>query len=649
MTLKSKFIMAFSLILLLVGGLVIFIFMSVSKSSEGFTSYREMAKDTVLASRVQANMLMVRMNVKDYLMTKSQKDIDQFNEYFNKTMKFVNEALIEIQHPSRAPKVALLDSELEQYKKNFEKVVEFFKQRDNIVNNNLNVNGKKIEQLLTSIMNSASKDGDSSSALDTARDLRLMLLIRLYANKFLISNSQKDLYRVNKEFGVLSKNLTNTKKNLQNKTRRQNLEQAIQLIEVYKNGISQMDSIIKQRNNIIENKLNMIGPKIARLSEDIKLSIKKDQDTIGPRVAEENQWIKKVSIIIGLSILMFIIGLSIYMTKNIFALIKPSVFLEGIAKGLMNGKGDLTQRLPVKGKDEIATASNYINLFLEEVRTVMNSIKETSSENASISHELSATAMSVGNNVESSLLVVEQATKQAQSTQNEIVKAIYASQESKKDVIQANENLAIAKEDIVSLASKVYETAQMESELAQNMEVLSKDANDIKNVLVIIGDIADQTNLLALNAAIEAARAGEHGRGFAVVADEVRKLAERTQKTLSEINATINVVVQAISDASTNMNNASVEMQAMTGIAKNVEERINTTATTVNNAVVASNQTVSDFENTGKDIDMIVTRVQEINDFSSTNARSVEEIASAAEHLYTLTNELNIKLETFHT
>ncbi|MCK9492099.1 MAG: methyl-accepting chemotaxis protein, partial [Sulfurimonas sp.] len=220
---------------------------------------------------------------------------------------------------------------------------------------------------------------------------------------------------------------------------------------------------------------------------------------------------------------------------------------------------------------------------------------------------------------------------------------------SKKEVERANNNLNAARDELVALTSRVQGSAQLEVELAHKMDAFSSEANAVKSILEVISDIADQTNLLALNAAIEAARAGEHGRGFAVVADEVRKLAERTQRSLSEINVTISVIVQSISDVSTQMNTNSQEVQALAEVSTDVQTKINDSVSIVNLAVKASDKTVNDFEKTGKDIEFIVNQITQINQISSQNARSVEEIAAAAEHLNSLTDALHVKLEEFRT
>lgn len=356
-----------------------------------------------------------------------------------------------------------------------------------------------------------------------------------------------------------------------------------------------------------------------------------------------SEYVMVISLIVALSL-----GLMLTYLITVFGLNKPLKKFKDTLVSIGENK-NLSMKVDEDAPKEISLMAKTFNNLSKSIAVLIETSKQSSSENAAISHELSTTATLVGANVEKSVTVVKAATQKAVEINSEITNAIADAQESKKDIIIANNNLSEARDDVITLTSKVQESAELEVELADRMNVLSTEAAQVKNVLEVISDIADQTNLLALNAAIEAARAGEHGRGFAVVADEVRKLAERTQKSLVEINATINIIVQSIGDVSGQMSSNSDDIQELANKASEVEEKINQTVNIVNEAVGASDRTVNDFENTGASIEMIVSQISEINSISSENARNVEEIASAAEHLNSMTDDLHSKLETFRT
>ena len=138
----------------------------------------------------------------------------------------------------------------------------------------------------------------------------------------------------------------------------------------------------------------------------------------------------------------------------------------------------------------------------------------------------------------------------------------------KDEVLKTGDMIDSAQKDLITLNDNVQNSYEENININHQLKELVSTTTQIKEVLNIISDIADQTNLLALNAAIEAARAGEHGRGFAVVAEEVRNLAEKTQKSLSEINTTINLIVQSVEEVSINMENNAKSMASLVEVSQ---------------------------------------------------------------------------------
>ena len=359
--------------------------------------------------------------------------------------------------------------------------------------------------------------------------------------------------------------------------------------------------------------------------------------------------VAQMTTFIVMSFVLILLGIGITLVMVRQTITTPLNKLIARADNLSSGDGDLTRTLEVEGHDEIAQASQSINRFIEKVRILISEAKNLANENSSISNELSSTSLHVGRSVETSMEIVGETTSKANTLKSEITEGMNEAKHGKEELLKANSYLKEANNAILALTSDIQQSAATEIELAHKIQQLSSDAAQVKDILVVIGDIADQTNLLALNAAIEAARAGEHGRGFAVVADEVRKLAERTQKSLQEINATINVIVQAIVDSSEQMTTNSKKVESLATTASGVESKINNMFNVMGNATKVSDNTAENYLKTGKDIEYMIDGVGKINEISSQNARSVEEIASAAEHLSRMTETLNLKLSEFRT
>ncbi|MBP1682316.1 MAG: chemotaxis sensory transducer [Proteobacteria bacterium] len=356
-----------------------------------------------------------------------------------------------------------------------------------------------------------------------------------------------------------------------------------------------------------------------------------------------NSQIKEL-FVMGLIMLVLSVAIMIFLIK---ILLQPLDQLNQVVQDLSSSEGDLRQRLQAASHDEFGQVSGNINKFIEKLHEIVKKSKEISNENASISEELSRTASEVVRNVDAEAKIVSKTKESGIALTSAIEVSVQKATTSQEALRKTQQDINTVKNQAEQLERTMQETAVKEQGLADRLNTVSHNANEVKEVLSIIRDIADQTNLLALNAAIEAARAGEHGRGFAVVADEVRKLAERTQKSLVEIDATINVVVQSIMDANTDIAHNAQEVNALASISIELQNGMNNIDTTIQKTIEDAHATVDNFVHTATQIKGMVDEIEKINVISKENVTSIDNVSQASEHLHAMTENLNNELGKF--
>ncbi|MCQ2634774.1 methyl-accepting chemotaxis protein TlpB [Helicobacter pylori] len=315
-----------------------------------------------------------------------------------------------------------------------------------------------------------------------------------------------------------------------------------------------------------------------------------------------------------------------------------------------HGDKDLRAKIDVDDRnDEISQVGRGVNLFVENARLIMEEIKGISTLNKTSMDKLVQIAQETQKSMKDSSTTLNSVKNKATDVASMMNASIEQSQGLRKRLIETQGLVKESKDAIGDLFSQITESAHTEEELSSKVEQLSRNADDVKSILDIINDIADQTNLLALNAAIEAARAGEHGRGFAVVADEVRNLAGRTQKSLAEINSTIMVIVQEINDVSSQMNLNSQKMERLSDMSKSVQETYEKMSSNLSSVVSDSNQSMDDYAKSGHQIEAMVSDFAEVEKVASKTLADSSDILNIATHVSGTTMNLDKQVNLFKT
>lgn len=348
--------------------------------------------------------------------------------------------------------------------------------------------------------------------------------------------------------------------------------------------------------------------------------------------------------VVGLVLIVLVGFISLFVTVRITKPIQDTVLA---LNNISHGEGDLTKRLTVYANDEVGQVSISFNQFVEKIHNLVLEIKSSVGDLSRSTQQMNLVVISTNENVvkqkDETMHAASAVHEMAATAEDVAGNASRAAEAAQQADTETASGQIIVEDTIVSI-SQLSEDVNRATDVINQ---LSDDAEQIGDVINVIKGIADQTNLLALNAAIEAARAGELGRGFSVVADEVRTLANRTQKSTEEINHMIELLLGRVKEAVGVMNNSSTQGKNTVAQAQKASDSLKTIMVAVSTITNMNTQIATAAEEQTVVTDEISKNVQQVADIAEDSSTKALELEKTSAELIALENRLAAVVNQF--
>ncbi|MBN8238725.1 methyl-accepting chemotaxis protein [Marinobacter hydrocarbonoclasticus] len=343
--------------------------------------------------------------------------------------------------------------------------------------------------------------------------------------------------------------------------------------------------------------------------------------------------------VLAITVIAIIIAIALFFVFMKLIISSISALREQL-DNIAQGEGDLTQRVPVTVEDDLGKLARSFNQVLENLQGMIGSIQNLSRDLGAGATELATAARDNNDGVTrqtDSISMVATAINEMQSAIEEVAgNASRAAEITREAETKGNNSAQI----IRNSSKQVHRLAAQISKAVEVIRKLSADSDNITSVLDVIRGIAEQTNLLALNAAIEAARAGEQGRGFAVVADEVRTLAQRTGQSTEDIQTMITALQTGVSDVVSVMETGSKEATETERLATEAEQELQAILEAISSITDVNTSVASATEEQTQVVDEINRSITDINDLAAASADRSKAIDGIAKSLESYVREL---------
>lgn len=640
-TLSSKLILGFGGLASVIIGVSALAISGGVRSQKSMNDYSTIVGNAKLLESLQRDVLMVRMNAKDFLLRHADQDLEKYSDYMGSVMNKIETANGVVKSPERLEMIAEIEDLLTTYQGSFSQAVDAISEQNGMLDSQLDPTMDRVVDLMVWAKASSKAEGESYAAAELGEALFYLQQSRIGMLTFLKSGDDAQQQFAAEQKSLAISKITQALDEIKNPAHVAALNEAVDGIEFFSSRMDRLVELVNERNDILEGSLNIIGPQIAGKGDSLVGSINASRTEIKKKTessAASAQWVLMIT---GAVVMIIAIAVMILIIKSV-----KSSMCSFSSRFTEIANGDLTVRIE-EGRDELGLLAQNFNGFADQIQNIIAEVAGSANEVASAATEIAASNEELSQGMSNQQIQSSQvsaAVEQMSSSVSEVaLKAKDASDAATLSGQQAERGGQIVQSTVEGMESINCEVEETATSVAE----LGKRGEQIGEIIAVINDIADQTNLLALNAAIEAARAGEHGRGFAVVADEVRKLAERTTHATTEVSESIRAIQDETQKAVERMDVSTDRVNDGMGYAREAGESLS--------AIVCSSQDVAGMiQSIAASADEqsaasgeISRSVQEINSVTEESARSVEQAATAANQLSYKAEQLQMLVSKF--